>query len=92
MRKIELLQVELRKEILWAFRLVMLLVAWPFISDIYFAFMTGSIEFRGNTVVRGESPIFYARIIKKAAFVILLLWLASFGSIAKKDRTEAEDS
>jgi len=92
MSEIKLIRVELEKNYVLAFRLVMILAAWPFLSNIYFAFVTGSIDLRTYTAVRGESLAFYVGVAKNAAFAMLFLWLATFGVSAKAEKTDVEDT
>lgn len=92
MSEIKLIRVELEKNYVLAFRLVMILAAWPFLSNIYFAFLTGSIDIRTFTAVRGESLAFYVGVAKNAAFALLFLWLGSFGVMAKTENTDIEES
>lgn len=90
MRKFKFIQVELKKEYVLAFRLVMILAAWPFLSNIYDSFATGEVSIGTFTAVKGVSAGFYFGLAKNFAFALLFVWLASLGVTAKAERNDNE--
>jgi hypothetical protein len=78
-------RVYLNKKHLLAFRVIMLLVAIPFVTKVYYAISLGQIDAGTHIVIRGESWGYYTYLAKYGMFSIFFLWLASFGSRATND-------
>jgi hypothetical protein len=82
--KLKLIEVELKVEHLWLFRIGMLLVSLPFVFNVYET-ITTNIALDGNyTFTKGDHWGYYAYLFKHMAISILFLWLGTFGSKIKR--------
>lgn len=80
MKEPELIRVYLKRKYVLAFRIVMLLVSWPFIFDVYQVIVAGSANLGTHIAVRGEDWGYYAHLSKKGIFALFFLWLGTFGT------------
>lgn len=80
-----MIKVTLDKKYLWPFRLIMGLLAIPYLLDIFSSLETGIAQSRGTTAARTEDSLsFYIFLSKDLIFSLVLLWLASFGAEEKQ--------
>lgn len=81
--KLKLIEVKLKSEHLWFFRIAMILVSLPFVFNVYETLAT-SIALDGKyTFVKGEHWGYYAYLSKHMAISLLFFWLGTFGSKVK---------
>lgn len=90
------IRVYIKKKYLLGFRIVMLIVALPFLGDAYNAIITGEIlTNRGNLRVLDETSTsnfaYYAALGKEVIFSLFFLWLATFGSKKKLETNNKEE-
>ncbi|WP_259366903.1 hypothetical protein [Colwellia sp. BRX8-7] len=83
MSKLTLIEVKLKSEYLWFFRIAMILVSLPFVFNVYETLAT-SIALDGKyTFVKGEHWGYYAYLSKHMAISLFFFWLGTFGSKVK---------
>lgn len=78
-----MLRVYLERKYILPFRMVMLLATVPFLINMYDAINTG-IAFSGRYYVEAYTSGFYVYLLKQGAFLLLFLWLGTFG-VSKKE-------
>jgi hypothetical protein len=84
MAKLKIIKVYLDKKYLLAFRVAMILVALPFILNVYET-LTSGVALDGKfTFIQGEHWGYYSYLSKNLAFSFLFLWLGLFGTEEKK--------
>ncbi len=92
MNKLKLVRVNVNRNYLWAFRIVIFLASTPFLLDLYHVLVTGIIQDGRTTATHENGKLFYLIIIKKMAYAMLLLWFCTGGLVAKKEGLEGVES
>ena len=87
LREVKLIRVSLKKSWVWPVRLVCLAISIPFILKIYTAFSTGIAVSNQVTSIQGEHWGFYAYVFKYLAFSFLFVWLGTFGTQEKRNKS-----
>jgi hypothetical protein len=82
--RLGLIEIPLDKKYIVPFRAIMLIVAAPFVVEVYDVLRTGIADKGSYIVTRGEDFGYYAHLAKYLAFAFLFLWLGSFGVADKK--------
>lgn len=77
----------MEKAYILPFRIIMFVVALPFLSDLHQAWSTGVANTSNYPAVRGENWGFYVYLFKQSAFSFFFIWLGTFGV---KDKSQAE--
>ncbi|MDJ0917633.1 MAG: hypothetical protein QNJ05_07710 [Woeseiaceae bacterium] len=85
MKETKPIRVYLEKKWLTPFRILMLMLATPFIADVYSALATGVSQGRVYDPTIDEPFYLYVEVLRDAAFALLMLWFATFGSSRKSE-------
>ena len=83
MNKVKMIRFTLKKEHIWFFRILMILVSIPFVISAYEAVVTNVAHSGKFTFVKGEHWGYYSSLLKDCALSFLFLWLGTFGSSIK---------
>ena len=78
------IEIPLDRKYILPFRIIMLLIAAPFVAEVFEVLTTGVADRGIDVIARGENWGFYAHLAKYTSFALLFLWLGSFGV---KDKT-----
>lgn len=92
MNKFKLIRIYIDKKYILAFRIIMLLISWPFVVDVYEIISTGIADTGKYISVKGEDWGYYAYLSKKLAFSLFFIWLGSFGVQDKALASDDEKS
>lgn len=93
MYKFKLIRIYVDKKYLLSFKLVVLILALPFLYKVYDLITTGMVIDGEHTFIKGEDSGFYSYLINYITFSALLLWLGFFGfkdKATKKEHKEYE--
>ena len=79
----ELIKAKVEKKYYWQFKILMLIIAAPFLYDLYVIIST-EVAISGKfTFVKGEHRGYYSELFKNLTISILFLWLGLFGTKVK---------
>lgn len=91
MSSTRVIRVYLERKFLYAFKVVMILVAVPFALEFYEILTTQKATLRTVTVSQGEHWGFYAELIKNGSIALFFLWLGTLGSKEKMSEPRVKD-
>lgn len=87
MSELKLIRIFVEKKFLLPLRIVLLLVAMPFLFDAYEVLISGVAD-NGKTVrIRGQDWGYFLYLGKKVAFALFFIWLAT-GGLKEKEKQE----
>lgn len=86
MSEFKLIRIYAEKKYVLPLRIIMLVVAYPFIQEAYQFIESGVIKSGQFTFVLGEHWGFYAHLSQEVIIALVLLWLGSFGIQDKKNK------
>jgi hypothetical protein len=87
LRPVKLIRLYLNQRWVWPVRLASLAISIPFVLKIYTALLTGIAVSNQVTSIQGEHWGFYAYVFKYSAFSFLFIWLGTFGTQEKRNKS-----